>query len=121
MPTTASALQQANHFSLSGRHLHVDFSPTSFTGKPQLQYQDAHRSVRFSGEEVRITAVPDIGTLASVTLSITPDVGSVSFSLLVPRVAVASGAMVSVTTQGITTTHKTPSPRRLRGSGTSTR
>jgi hypothetical protein len=34
----AVAVQQANHFSLSGQHVHVDYSSTSIIGQPRLSY-----------------------------------------------------------------------------------
>jgi hypothetical protein len=110
-------VQPANHFSLSGHGIHVDFSTTSFTGKPQLNYHDSVRTISFQGDEIRISEDPDLGSVVSVTLNITVDVGSTSFSVLIPHVSVSGiGGSAPVSTYGITTTHKTPfAPQLVRG------
>jgi hypothetical protein len=53
--------------------------------------------------------VPDIGTVVSVTLAITVDVGSTTFSVFIPNVNVPgpTGSHL-VTTEGVTTIHRTP-------------
>jgi hypothetical protein len=53
--------------------------------------------------------VPDLGQVVSVTLVFTPDLGSTTFSLLVPRVQLAGPSGVSsvpVSTDGITVHHR---------------
>jgi hypothetical protein len=105
MPT----VQIANHFSLSGGGIHVDFDRTSISGKPLLNYHDTVRTLNFIGDDIRVAELPDLGTVVSVTLSITPDVGSTTFSVLIPGVRVAGvGGTAPVTTDGITTIHKMP-------------
>jgi hypothetical protein len=47
-------------------------------------YQDSHPSKSFRGDKIRAVEC-DLGTLVSVTLRSTPDVGSTSLSLFVPR------------------------------------
>jgi hypothetical protein len=92
---------QANNFSLSGRGIHVDFASTSLNGQPRLTYHDTVQTRNFSGSEIRRTEIPDIGTIVSVTLSIVPDVGSTTFSLLIPTVFVSGiGVLTPVTTRG---------------------
>jgi hypothetical protein len=76
---------------------------------PHLHY---HGSVirDFSGSEIRIAELPDLGTLVSVTLVLTIDSGSTTFTLLLPRVNLpappALPAFVPVTTEGVTTFHR---------------
>jgi hypothetical protein len=96
---------EANLFQVSDYDIHVVFSATSLTGQPQLTYQDATQTQSFSGDEIRTDAT-DVGTLVSVTLRQTPDAGSTSFTLLVPRVNVQRGQAVHIRTVGITTVHR---------------
>jgi len=109
-------VEQANHFSLSGGHIHVDYASTSFTSQPRLTYHDPVRNLSFSGADIRTVAVADIGTIVSITLSITPDVGSTTFSVLIPRVIVSGpGGSNPVATEGLTTTHSTPFAPQIPG------
>ena len=106
---SVSPALQANNFSLSGRGIHVDFASTSLNGQPRLTYHDTIQTRNFSGSDIRISEVPDLGTIVSVTLSIVPDVGSTTFSLLIPTVFVSGlGTLTPVTTDAITTIHRMP-------------
>jgi hypothetical protein len=80
--TAQVATQQANNFSLSGHGIHVDYSSTSINGQPRLAYHDHLRNLSFAGAQIRTAEVPDIGSIVSVTLTITPDVGSTTVSVL---------------------------------------
>jgi hypothetical protein len=61
----------------------------------------------FYGEEARTFAVPDLGTVVSVTIVKTVDTGYTSFSLLIPDVDLpADPSSVSINTEGITTIHR---------------
>ena len=93
-----------NVFQLSGHHLHVSYSASSFDGKPSLTYQDTHQSKSFRGDEIR-TVECDLGTLVSVTLRMTVDVGSTSLSVLIPRMRISPASVVAVQTDCITTVH----------------
>src|SRR5436305_9687909 len=84
--------QQADSFSLSGHGIHIDYDSTSFAGQPRLTYHDTVQNRSFSGSEIRTVEVPDLGTIVSVTLSIVPDVGSTTFSVLIPTVLVSGTA-----------------------------
>ena len=108
-------LSQANLFSLSGSNIHVDYSPTSINGQPRLSYHDPVRNLSFAGSDIRTVDVPDIGTIVSVTLTITVDVGSTTFSVFIPRVLVSAGQSNPVTTEAITTIHKMPFGPQLPG------
>jgi len=102
-------IQPANHFTLSGGRIHVDYATTSLTGQPRLSYHDPVRTLSFVGDQIRVENVPDLGSVVSVTLNITVDVGSTTFSLLIPPVSVSGiGGSSPISTYGITTIHKTP-------------
>ena len=111
------ASQQANNFSLSGSYIHVDYSATSINGQPRLTYQDPVRNLSFAGSDIRRVDVPDIGSIVSVTLNITVDVGSTTFSVFIPNVIVPAGpgGANPVTTEGVTTIHRTPFVPQLPG------
>ncbi|HEU4728452.1 MAG TPA: hypothetical protein VFT22_11195 [Kofleriaceae bacterium] len=96
-----------NLFHLSGPHLHVSYSPSSFDGKPSMTYQDDHETRSFRGDEIR-TVECDLGTLVSVTLHAMPDVGSTSVSLFIPRMRISPRSSAQVTTDCVTTQHNTP-------------
>ena len=104
----AQQLTAPNLYSLAGGGLHVTYTTTGFDGKPHFTYQDAQRTLTFSGGQIRTTNVPDIGGIVSVTLVLTVDSGSTTFSLLLPAVQMMSapGASVPVSTDGVTTFHR---------------
>ena len=102
------SIQQANNFSLSGGGIHVDYSSTSINGQPRLAYHDHFRNLSFAGSDIRTAEIADIGTIVSVTLAITVDVGSTTFSVFIPHVIVPTGGSNPVTTEGITTIHRLP-------------
>jgi hypothetical protein len=58
---------------------------------------------------VRVVSVEDLGTLVSVTIEATPDLGFTTFTLILPVVALPNtlGASVHIETDGITTIHRT--------------
>lgn len=93
-----------NMFQLSGHHLHVTYTTTSITGQPTLTYQDPHLAKSFRGDDIR-TVECDLGTLVSVTLRMTVDMGSTTFSLFIPRMQIAEGTDASMRTYGVTTLH----------------
>ena len=77
---------------------------------PQLHYHQGSVIQDFTGKDIRVAEVPDLGTLVSVTTHMTVDSGSTTFTLLLPRVNLpappALPAAVPVTTDGITTLHR---------------
>ena len=102
-------VQPANHFSLSGDGISIDYATTSLTGAPRLHYHDALRTLNFDGSDIRTVDVLDFGTVVSVTLNVTVDVGSTTFSVLIPPVETSGiGGSAHVRTEGITATHKSP-------------
>jgi hypothetical protein len=92
-------------YQLRGAQLHITYSTTSFVGKPSFVYQDATQTLTFEGDQIR-TVATEIGTLVTVTLRMTTDSGSTSFTLLVPRVNLGSSHQAPIHTEGITTLHR---------------
>ncbi|HEX7839826.1 MAG TPA: hypothetical protein VF469_20260 [Kofleriaceae bacterium] len=114
-PSATAAAVTPNLFHLAGPSLHLTYSTSSITGQPILIYQDAHQTKSFRGQEINTIEDTELGTIVSVVLHATPDVGSTTFSLLVPRIQVSGlGAIAPVRTYGITTMHSSP----LAGPGT---
>jgi hypothetical protein len=115
MPQTK--FEAPNLWNLSGGGIHVRY--WTFTlgpirqgdEPPHFTYHDSHRTLSFHGGEIRSVNVPDLGTLVSVTIVLTVDTGSTTFTVLLPRVNVVSqGPLTSVpvSTEGIRTVHAGP-------------
>ena len=118
MPPTPAAPVQPNHFELSSAHhhgggsIHVSYTthfgpstPDFPQGPPRFSYQDASQSRAFSGNEIQIVDT-EAGQVVSVVLHLTPDSGSTTFSLLVPRVNLPAGHPTHISTDGITAIHR---------------
>lgn len=98
---------QPNLYHLSGHDLHVTFSRTSLNGQPQFVYQDRTHSKTFRGADIQIDSVEALGEIVSVTIASTPDLGSTTFSVLIPFINLISEKSAFVHTDGITTMHRT--------------
>jgi len=98
------AFAQPNLWILSGGGINLHYSSA---GPGHLHYQDATKSLNFTGPEIRVVNVPDLGTLVSVTTFLTVDSGSSTFTVLLPIVNLPVQPISSapVTTEGITTAH----------------
>jgi len=94
-----------NLYHLSGQHIHVTYSMSSVSGQPLLTYQDTHQSKSFHGDEIRAVEC-DLGTLVSITLRMTIDMGSTSFSMFMPRMRIVEGTHAALHTYGVTTLHR---------------
>jgi len=92
-------------YQLSGAGLHVTYATSGIDGQPHVHYQDSLHNLNFTGSQIR-TVESDAGTLVSVTIQLTVDSGSTSFSLLIPRINLNKGEIGSVRTDGITTVHR---------------
>jgi hypothetical protein len=117
-PQPLPAFAKPNLYELSGHGIDVTFLPSGAGGLAHFSYQDSHRSMQFSGDQIRSVAVRDLGTVVSVTLVLTPDSGSTTFSVLLPDVNLDNhrGASAPVYTDGITTHHRfSLVPQLLRG------
>ena len=99
------ALSTPHLYKLHGHHLHLTYSTSSIDGKPRFQYHDPFQTLQFSGDQIR-TLESEIGTLVTVTIRLTPDFGSTSFTLLVPQVKLDQSNETRITTFGVTTLHR---------------
>jgi len=101
-----------NQYYLHGDGTSISYYPEGFgppvegRGRVCLVYQNAYLSQVFYDSEVRTAVLDDLGTIVSVTLVMTVDVGSTTFSLLVPDVQLPGpDNSVFIRTEGITTVH----------------
>jgi hypothetical protein len=94
-----------NLFHLSGQGRHITYATSGLNGQPHLHYQDSQHNLNFSGDQVRTVAC-DLGTVVSVTIQLTVDAGSSSFSMLIPRMHLRNGETGQVRTEGILTIHR---------------
>lgn len=98
------AFVQPNLWVLSGGGIQVRYSSAT----NHFHYHDLIRNKIFTGAEIRSVAVPDLGTLVSVTIFLTVDSGSSTFTVLLPTTNLDSTAVLPsahVATDGITTAH----------------
>jgi hypothetical protein len=111
----APELRAPNQYHLSGEGVAAAYYPDGIgpimadRGPICLVYQDANLVKSFTHDEVRVEESEDLGTIVSVTLQMSIDAGSTSFSLLLPAVRLPGGLGDSapITTLGITTMHRT--------------
>jgi hypothetical protein len=122
-----------NVYHLLGEGIRITFDPEgagppTVDGQVKLVYQDIHHTLTFRAHEVTVDDVPSLGSLATVPLQSTPDVGSTTATVLHPKVVLGSAHSAPVHTLSITTMHSStlaglghPQPdtytvTRLRGS-----
>ena len=95
-----------NIYQLHGHHLSVTYSTGDLGSIKSLEYHDVFQTLIFKGDQIR-TVVSEIGTLVTVTIRLTVDSGSTSFTLLVPTVNLPGpNTHAHITTEGITTLHR---------------
>jgi hypothetical protein len=94
-----------NRYQLSGGGIVVNYTTTSLTGDPQFQYHHGTVAKSFVGASEIQAIETQLGTVVSVTILLTVDSGSTSFSVLIPRINLAPDQRSAVNTEGITTTH----------------
>ena len=98
---------QPNMYQVSGGGIHVTYSTTSLQGQPLFNYHDAFQVKNFTGNQIT-TLQTSIGKLVTVTIHMTVDSGSTTFSVLLPNVNLPDGLFGSanITAEGITTVHR---------------
>jgi hypothetical protein len=100
-----TALKHPNLFELAGDGISVTYASTSFGGKPLLSYHDQFQSKSFVGDQIR-TVETEIGALVTVTILLTVDAGSTTFTVLIPNVNLRTSDSAQITTYGVTTLHR---------------
>ena len=101
------AIEEPNLFTLHGRRgLQVTLATSSFTGRPQLTYQDGTEALQFEGDDITFEDTV-LGRLASVVLASTVDLGSTTFTLVVPHVNLIGAGSHAVETVGLIAVHRT--------------
>jgi hypothetical protein len=77
-------IARPNQYILSGAHTQITYSSTSFAGKPQIHYQDAHHNVSASGADIH-TAETEIGTQITILIEVTT-IHNRRLTLLIPMI-----------------------------------
>lgn len=102
-----------NQYHLAGCDISVSYFPEGFgvipvDGPDRLFYRDADRQLVFNGSKIRKVDVADLGTILSVTIVPTIDVGSTSFSVILPHVNLPPGrdSSAKIETEAITTVRR---------------
>lgn len=102
-----SEFLDANLFDVESCGVAINYAKSSLTGDPRLSYTDKDRSLSFVGEEIRVEET-EIGNLVTVTIDSTPDLETLTVTMLVPAVNVALGTpLEDFETLIIFTTHRT--------------
>ena len=89
-------LTDANLINITGP-IRVNYARSSFSGQPQLSYQDAELNLTFQGDELARVGTP-IGELVTVTVESAVDAFDRRISLLVPVIRLADGEQVEFDT-----------------------
>ena len=97
--------QEPNLFELRGMGIEVTYSASSFSGQPILTYKDKKFNLTFYGDDIR-RLESDIGLELTVVLEEFPDLHTVTFTLLLPKINL-NGTEIPFRTYGTITTHKT--------------
>jgi len=84
-PNTTPIIRHPNFYEVHGDGIYVTYATTGTAGSRQFSYQDTNLSKSFSGEEIRIVET-EVGALVTVTIALTVDLGSTTFTLFVPRI-----------------------------------
>jgi hypothetical protein len=93
-----------NKWNLAGGGISVHYTTL---GGGHFHFQNGSTNLNFAGPQIRVVPNPDLGTLVSVTVHLTIDSGSTTFTVLLPVVEVDGTHPVEpVHTDGITTLHR---------------
>ncbi len=113
-------LATPDRYDLSGDDITILYLPSGAGGQASFTYKDPQRTLTFRGDEIRCVPVPELGTVLSVTLTMSADSGSTTFSVLLPQVNLPNhfGASVFIRTEGISTIHPLlPNPAMSQAQG----
>jgi hypothetical protein len=105
----------ANVYQVSNSQLQISYATGDLGSKEGLIYQDASQTLQFNKQQLRSVAT-EFGKLVTVTIRMTVDTGSTTFTLVVPVAEVDPNQSVQIETLGITTIHRfSPIPAFNRG------
>jgi hypothetical protein len=95
-------MADADHFQFNGHGVSIDYLPQGAGAVPHLTYQDGHRQLQFTGDQIR---KGNGGLRGALTIDLERRIGlnTDTFTLFVPEVLVADGQRAEVTTVAITT------------------
>jgi hypothetical protein len=120
---TTTAPSEASADPASGRtpgvyHLHgegvqITYYPAGAAPAPRfglvkLAYQDAHGAQTLHQMNVSVNEVSNLGTLVTAEVQSTPDLGSTTVTMLIPKIVLGSAHSAPVDTVLITTVHSSP-------------
>jgi len=93
--------KDANLFELWGRGIHVSYSTTSIGGAALFNYKGYGVEKSFKGNEIRVSE-SELGCEVTVTLEAIPDLKTVTFTVLIPKVNLSDdGRRVRFSSVGI--------------------
>lgn len=95
-----------NSFQLTGDDIQVNYSTTSFDGKPRFTFQKGQKTLNFAGNQISSSTL-NIGTLVSVVIATVPDKSTTIFSILLPTISLPASKRQAFQTLGVTTVTKT--------------
>ena len=89
-------------WTLSGSGISVFYTPG---GGGTFHYVHLPSNLTFAGAQIRVVPTPDLGTLVSVTISISP-IAETTFTVLLPNTEVDNvHPVAAIHTEGISTNH----------------
>lgn len=104
--STSNAMETPNFYTLAGRGIAITITMSGIDGTPQVTYHDSRQAVSFRGKDEVSVQDSDLGTLVSFTTVRTVDLGSTTFTVILPVINLAGGSN-HVDTIGIITLHRT--------------
>ena len=106
----------ANHYSLQGHNVTIDYSLSDISGQPLLNFKVDKLSGNAHKKEIHITKIDNVGQLITVALHPGPsaDEGDPQFSFLLPEVTLQSGHETAFDTVGVETITSRKGPAHQR-------
>jgi hypothetical protein len=101
---------EPNLYELSGDGITVTYESQPVVGPPRFNYEDKKHGHLSTGKDIH-TVDTEIGTLVSAIIyDFRPGSGSISFSVLLPKIRLGKSTSEPITTIGITTAPKVREP-----------
>ena len=104
---TSNPALSPNLFELQGKDTQITYSTSSIVGVPQFNYQTPNLNLNFSDTDIRAQDT-EIGREITVTLEQTPDLETITLTLLIPTINLSPGTTENpIETVAIITTART--------------